>query len=50
MAAASTPLGNASDPTRRQRPPIRPMSAAATVAAPVSMVKKARGSLLTPPC
>ncbi len=49
-ATGSTPLGRASEPTRRQRPPTRPISAAATVAAPVSMVKKARGSLLTPPC
>ena len=50
MASTSAPAGIDSDPTRRQRPPTRPIRAAAVVAAPESRARKARGSLVTRSC
>ena len=50
IASTSAPAGIVMDPTSRQRPPTRPIIAAATVAAPVSRARKARGSLVTCPC
>ena len=46
-ASGSPPAGRAREPIRRQRPAIRPTSAVAIVAPPVSRVRKARGSLVT---
>ena len=46
IASAGTPAGSASDPSNRQREPIRPISATDVVAAPWSIAKNARGSLV----
>src|SRR5262245_51505608 len=49
-ASSSTAAGRATDPRRRHAPATLPTSAAAAVAAPRSMARKARGSPVTGPC
>ena len=50
MASMSAPAGIVTDPISRQRGPTRPIIAAATVAAPMSRARKARGSLVIRQC